>query len=263
MRALRGKGSSVTAPSGRAAGGRPEAIPDPARLATAISIPAHAAGSPETVDYVRGADAIGIECCWVQSATAGDAVPSFEAVADATRSMRLGTGVLPVASRSRHDVIAIAHSLARIAEGRLILGLGTGPRDTAAVPPGRLMSHLAGVVDGLRQQWDATIPIYIGALSPRMLRLTGEVADGWLASTLAAFEPGLLAVRRAAGAAGRSSAALDLCVPVIADAAVSLALDAARAAGATSVRIVVDEPSVRARLATLERVHARCAEPAR
>ena len=59
----------------------------------------------------------------------------------------------------------------------------------------------------------AAIPIYIASLSPRMLRLTGAVADGWLGTSFvpegaaAYFEP----LQEGAASAGRTLADLDIC----------------------------------------------------
>jgi alkanesulfonate monooxygenase SsuD/methylene tetrahydromethanopterin reductase-like flavin-dependent oxidoreductase (luciferase family) len=105
---------------------------------------------------------------------------------------------------------------------------------------------------------DARMPVYLGAIGPRMLHLTGTAADGWLASTHAPFEAGLAAVRTAAYEAGRALDALDLCVPLNADEMFPAAIRAAESAGATSVRIIptgVDDP---ARLASLASARADC-----
>ena len=59
----------------------------------------------------------------------------------------------------------------------------------------------------------AAVPIYIASLSPGMLRLTGEVADGWLGTSFvpegaaAYFDP----LRAGASSAGRTLADLDIC----------------------------------------------------
>jgi alkanesulfonate monooxygenase SsuD/methylene tetrahydromethanopterin reductase-like flavin-dependent oxidoreductase (luciferase family) len=57
------------------------------------------------------------------------------------------------------------------------------------------------------------VPIYIASLSPRMLQLTGEVADGWLGTSFvpegadAYLEP----LRSGLHAAGRTMADIDIC----------------------------------------------------
>ncbi len=62
----------------------------------------------------------------------------------------------------------------------------------------------------------APIPIYVASLGPANLRLTGELADGWIGNSFfpesagAFFDP----IREGAVAAGRSLADLDLTVAV-------------------------------------------------
>ena len=60
------------------------------------------------------------------------------------------------------------------------------------------------------------IPVYLAALGPKNLDLTGEIADGWLAIF---FDPeiaggSLARIRDAATAAGRDPAAIDICASV-------------------------------------------------
>ena len=60
------------------------------------------------------------------------------------------------------------------------------------------------------------VPVYLAALGPKNLELTGELADGWLGNcfmpeTASAF---LDPIRAGAKVAGRSLADLDLVVPV-------------------------------------------------
>src|SRR5262245_115173 len=56
------------------------------------------------------------------------------------------------------------------------------------------------------------IPIYLATLAPKMLELTGEVADGWIATSFIPEAAAVFTDRLAAGAAraGRRLAALDL-----------------------------------------------------
>ena len=57
------------------------------------------------------------------------------------------------------------------------------------------------------------LPIYLASLSPAMLRLTGEVADGWLGTSFVpeGAETSLAPLAEGAAASGRSLADLDLC----------------------------------------------------
>jgi F420-dependent oxidoreductase-like protein len=60
------------------------------------------------------------------------------------------------------------------------------------------------------------VPIYLASLGPRNLRLTGELADGWIGNAFIPEKAGVFLEELAAGAAeaGRSLAELDLMIPV-------------------------------------------------
>jgi alkanesulfonate monooxygenase SsuD/methylene tetrahydromethanopterin reductase-like flavin-dependent oxidoreductase (luciferase family) len=63
------------------------------------------------------------------------------------------------------------------------------------------------------------VPIYVAALGPRYLELTGELADGWIGNTFVPEQAPVYTDRLAAGAAraGRALAELDLVIPVAAE----------------------------------------------
>ena len=58
------------------------------------------------------------------------------------------------------------------------------------------------------------IPIYLATLSPKMLELTGELADGWLGTSFTPehADAHLAHLRRGAARAGRSLGDLEICV---------------------------------------------------
>jgi alkanesulfonate monooxygenase SsuD/methylene tetrahydromethanopterin reductase-like flavin-dependent oxidoreductase (luciferase family) len=129
-----------------------------------------------------------------------------------TQRIRLTHNTLNVPFRNPALLAKMASSLDAICGGgRLILTLGAGAQaphfETYGVPfgsPGERFADLKDAVEIIRGLWsqdgftyagrvfavqDATvlprpapggIPIYIGALGPRMMRYTGRVADGWL-----------------------------------------------------------------------------------
>lgn len=162
-------------------------------------------------------------------------------VAARTSRVRLSANVVNLPLRPPAVLARSAASLDILSRGRLELGLGAGgfwdaieamggPRRS----PGEAYTALDEAIRIIREIWDPDprggvrvdgeqyrvhgakrgprpahdIGIWLGAYKPRMLRLTGRVADGWLPS-LPYFAPGQLAegnaiIDEAAAEAGRS-----------------------------------------------------------
>jgi len=216
-------------------------------MRTATTVEASGGPWSEVVEFVVEAEKLGLDACWVAEAWGSDAVSPLGFLAARTERLRLGSGVMQLGTRTPVAVAQAALTLAELSEGRFSLGLGSsGPQVieglhgvSFARPAARMRQTVdivrrvfAGdkpVVDGpefhiplpggegrpmrvsLRPNPD--IPIYLATLSPRMLALTGEVADGWLGTSFvpegaaAYLEP----LAEGAAAAGRTLADLDLC----------------------------------------------------
>ena len=113
-------------------------------------------------------------------------------LAGETERLLLGTGVIPMSSRTTVLAGMAAASVHERAGGRLVLGVGTGPAVPGSLDRLRaqieaLRPLLAGErveVDGRTLQLslvpDRPIPIWIAALGPRAMRMAGEIADGVL-----------------------------------------------------------------------------------
>lgn len=161
-------------------------------------------------------------------------------VAARTATLRVAPNVLNLPLRNPAVTARSAASLDLLSGGRFELGLGAGafwdaieamggPRRT----PGQSVDALSEALDVIRGVWDVDSPggirvdgehyrvrgakrgpapahdieIWLGAYKPRMLRLTGAKADGWLPS-LAYMKPAELGpanarIDEAATAAGR------------------------------------------------------------
>ncbi len=167
------------------------------------------------------------------------------AVAMQTSRIRVTHSTLNVPFRNPALLSKMATALDAVTGGgRLILTLGAGGQEqhfsSYGVPfgsPGERVDGLRDAIAILRGTWaneqftyegkrysvqdaavkpmpvNGAIPIFIGAAGPRMLRLTGQVADGWIRnggwpSDLDAYRAQLAAVEGAAEAAGRDPAAL-------------------------------------------------------
>ncbi len=189
------------------------------------------------IEAARQAERAGYDSVWAGDSLLarprGEPVTLLAAVAGATTHVTLGTAVLlPLL---RHP-LSLAHALAtldRIASGRVIVGIGPGAElpgthaELAAVgvPSDRRVSAMLRSIERVRRLWRdeetgvelqprpflaGGPPIWLGGSRPRMLRLAGEMFDGWLpfSPTPNEYESGLRAVREAAERAGRDPSAI-------------------------------------------------------
>ncbi len=205
----------------------------------------------EDVDFVIEAERLGAQSVWVPEAWGQDALTPLAYLAARTSAIRLGSGIVQVGARTPANLAMAAMSLQTLSGGRFLLGLGTsGPQVMEGWHGVRFRSPLAATRDTIEivrrvasgdkleyhgQVYDlplpdgpgrpirsmlppAPVPIYIAALGPKNLALTGEVADGWIGNAFLpdradAFLPFLEAGVAKAGD-GRSLADLDLLIPV-------------------------------------------------
>lgn len=161
------------------------------------------------IERVRLAESLGYESVYVTHIAARDPFTVLAAYASATERIRLGTGVTPIYARTPVATAQTAATLDEHSGGRMVLGLGVSHRPVVEGwygqtidRPSREMREYVGVVRAILrgddppvgEKWPtgfhfmgyeprADLPIYIAALSPAMLRLAGELADGvilWL-----------------------------------------------------------------------------------
>src|ERR1700730_9142281 len=188
---------------------------------------------PEAVELAQRAEALGFESVWMPEAYGIDAVSILGALAARTQRIQLGTGIVNVFSRTPALLAQTAATLDLISGGRFILGLGTSGHQVITGWHGmpfdrpllRMRETVAIVRQALRRDrllfqgevFDLdkglkllahpvrpAVPIYLATLTPGGLRLTGEVADGWIPTLLSPghmdlFRPNLEAGARVAG----------------------------------------------------------------
>lgn len=161
------------------------------------------------------ADRLGCSVVWVAEAYGSDAPTVLAWVAAQTRRIDVGSAIMQIPARSPAMTAMTAATLDTLSGGRFRLGLGvSGPqvsegwhgvrfdrplaRTREYVDVVRLALSRAPVVyagehhtlplpDGPGKALRLTvggarpdIPVYLASLGPRNLRLTGEIADGWL-----------------------------------------------------------------------------------
>ncbi|HSJ51929.1 MAG TPA: LLM class flavin-dependent oxidoreductase [Actinomycetota bacterium] len=213
-----------------------------------VTIIPSASGRSDPVAEARRAEELGFDLVAVWDHPHGHH-PSFESwtlmtwVAANTSRIRIASNVLGMPFRLPALVAKMAESLDRLSGGRLVLGLGAGGNDdelaafgAPTLPPEEKVEALEEAIEVIRGVWTEPaftydgayyrnhgallepkparpIPIWLGAYGPRMLDLTGRLADGWVPSlgVLPAdrVTPAMDRVRAAAERAGRDPDALD------------------------------------------------------
>ena len=180
------------------------------------------------------AEDLGYSCLSMGESWGEDALTSLAQLAAVTSRIRVGTSIVPVFARSPANLAMAALNLDRMSEGRFFLGLGTSGRlviqDLHGERFDKPLTRMREYIDIIRKAargemldhdgeffhtkrfrlrippFRPGLPIYIAALSPASLRLTGEVADGWLPIFLAPSRMTAAVAELEAGAkaAGRS-----------------------------------------------------------
>ncbi|MFJ2739789.1 LLM class flavin-dependent oxidoreductase [Streptomyces sp. NPDC087440] len=217
-------------------------------MRTATTVEAASGDWRETVDYVTGAEKLGLDMCWVAEAWGADAPSPLGFLAARTERILLGSGIIQLGTRTPVAVAQAALTLSRLSEGRFLLGLGpSGPQvieGLHGVPFARPLARMRETVEIVRSaaagerishsgtaftiplpggegrpmrlaiRAEHDIPVYLATLSPKMLHLTGEIADGWLGTSFvpegsraASFDH----LDAGLAASGRDRSALDVC----------------------------------------------------
>ncbi len=204
---------------------------------------------PGAIEFAVAAERIGVDSLWIPEVWGYDALTGLAYLAAKTSSVRLGTFVVQLGSRSPALLATSALSLQELSAGRFILGIGTsgprvmegwhGVRFRKPVQTTRETIEIVRIVsrgDRLEHAGEvyplplpdsrgaalrplvrpAHVPVYVAAMGPQNLRLTGEAADGWLGNAFIpeAAEVFLGPLREGAQLAGRTLDQLDLVAPV-------------------------------------------------
>jgi F420-dependent oxidoreductase-like protein len=204
---------------------------------------------PWMLDYVIEADRLGASSVWLPEFWAYDALTPLGALARATGTIRLGTAIVQLGTRTPTMLAMSAMTLQELSGGRFVLGIGTsGPqvmegwhgvgfsrpvtrtRETIEivrmVTRGERVEYHGEVYrlpmaggEGVALRSAARpveVPIYVASLGPANLRLTGSHADGWIGNSFLCESAGVFLDEIAAGAqsVGRSIGELELTVAV-------------------------------------------------
>lgn len=162
----------------------------------------------ELVEFARLAEGLGYHSIWVPEMWGRDAFSLLGLLASHTTRINLGTGIIPVFSRTPSVIAQTIATLDEISGGRMMLGLGTSgpavienwhglPFEKPLQRTREYVEIVKMILSGGRVDYDGEIfrlkgfrlqfkplrpdiPILVAAIGPKNIRLTGEVADGWI-----------------------------------------------------------------------------------
>ncbi|MEA5361132.1 LLM class F420-dependent oxidoreductase [Amycolatopsis sp., V23-08] len=210
-----------------------------------------AGNDPANLALVKQAEDLGYAVVWAAEAYGSDAVTVLSWIAAQTSRIDVGAAVLQIPARTPAMTAMTAATLDTLSGGRFRLGLGvSGPQVSEgwhgvrfASPLGRTREYVSIVRSALRRERvrfegehftlplpdgpgkalrltvrpaRKHIPLYLAAIGPKNLALTGEIADGWLPVFFSPAHAGeqLAQIRAGADAAGRSMDGFDV-VPTV------------------------------------------------
>ncbi len=203
----------------------------------------------ELADAARRAEEAGAEVVWVPELHRSAAVAAA-ALAQATTTAKVGTAIQLAFTRSPMITALEALDIDELADGRFILGLGTGVQRLNEswhnARWGKPVGHMREVVRNVRHfvanahkgeeialegefepmnirgyerphaPTRTEIPIYLAAMGPAMTRLAGRIGDGWISHELCSpsylSERILPEINAGLEKAGRERSAIDLVV---------------------------------------------------
>lgn len=204
---------------------------------------------PRMIDYVVEAERLGASTVWIPEYWAHDALTPLGALAHATSTIRLGTAIVQLGTRTPAMLAMSAMTLQQLSGGRFLLGVGTsGPQVMEGwhgVPFTKPIARTRETIEivrmitaGERLEYQGQVyelplpggegkplrsaappvhvPIYVASLGPANLLLTGALADGWIGNSFMCESADVFLDEIAGGAhaAGRTLADVDITVAV-------------------------------------------------
>ena len=216
----------------------------------AVNVTTDSPGDWESaVSFALEAERLGAESIWSGESWGFDAITPLAYLSSRTTQIGLGTGIVQLGSRSPANLAMTAMSMQSLSNDRFRLGLGmSGPQViegwhgiSFSRPIQRtreIIEIVRLVTSGERVSYDGEVyqlplpdgegrsirsssepvhvPIYVAALGPRNLELTGELADGWVGGSFIpeTAEVFLEHIRKGAVRSGRTLGDLDLQIPL-------------------------------------------------
>ncbi|MGH9228676.1 MAG: LLM class F420-dependent oxidoreductase [Acidimicrobiales bacterium] len=185
-----------------------------------LSMPlSYAGGFKESAAQAAELEAAGLDIVWVAEAYGFDGVSLMGYLAAVTERLEIGAAILPIYSRTPTLLAMTAAGIDALSDGRCVLGLGaSGPQVIEGwhgVPYTEPVGRTREIIEICRKVWTRErvthegrsytlplppdrgtglgkplklitrpvrerVPIHVASLGPRNVRMTAEIADGWL-----------------------------------------------------------------------------------
>lgn len=225
------------------------------------------------IERVKIADAAGVHSVWIPEAWGRDAFTLLSVLAYETKQIQLGTGIVNIYSRTPAALAQHFATLDELSNGRMLIGLGTSGalviehfHGVPFEPPRTRLKEYIEIIQTLLkgdklhyegklfqlqrgftlrfQPVRDRIPIYLATLNAKSLKLTAELADGWLPIwlPLKKLKVEVDAVREMSVAAGRRRDAV--CVRAPGDVVVTGNVERVRAAHAATAAFYIGRMGV-------------------
>lgn len=199
----------------------------PGRVRVSVELPVHGVAFDRVRELARAAEDAGLDGVWVPDHLVPlrpDGPPPLEcwtllaALAGATSRIRVGPLVLVLPLRDPGLLALQARTLAAVAPGRVVLGVGLGgftyrrAADSLGIATHDLAARGEALADALRRLRaastadDGAVPrpeLWVGGRSRAALDAAARAADGWNCPFAAELEPRLRDLDAACAAVGR------------------------------------------------------------
>ena len=174
-----------------------------------LSLPWNPGALDSMLEWAQDADATGVDSLWINEGFGHDAFSGLALLARETDRVALGTSIVNVFSRTPGTLAQQFATIDQLSGGRVRIGLGASAPGAIerfhGLPFEAPLERLRETTELLRLYWSRerfdydgpahsieralpmgaepvqeSPPIYLATLHPRSVRLTAELADGWL-----------------------------------------------------------------------------------